>query len=427
MCCVGDVRPGTGGRGDGETDKAAAAFPLHRIPAEVADIAKRLREAGYEAWYVGGAVRDALLEARGARRRTGGDFDIATSARPEQVRSLFRRTVPVGTEHGTVAVLDSRGRPHEVTTFRKDVTTDGRHAVVAFGVTLADDLARRDFTINAIAVHPESGDIADPFGGRADLAAGSVRAVGEAAERFREDWLRVLRALRFAAVLDFTIEPATWSAVTDSADALEYLSRERVRDEWLKTLAGAAPSVAFGWWRRAGALAAVWPELAHLSDSSDAALDALVPADAVLITAAAMAAAQVPAGAAEAAVSRLRFSNRDAARVRAVVAGLAAPLPAPGDERALRRWLAEHLLFAGDVLRAAGPRAAARLSAAEEMMRRGVALSLADLAVTGDDLMTAGVPKGPEIGATLRRLLTAVLDDPAVNTRERLLALAKQP
>ena len=204
----------------------AERFPLEGIPDAVRDIAARLLEAGHETWYVGGAVRDVLLERirkRPAPSLAESIIDIATAARPEQVQALFRRTVPVGIEHGTVAVLDGENRAHEVTTFRKDVTTDGRHAQVAFGVSLEEDLARRDFTINAIAVHPATGEIRDPFGGWADLEAGLVRAVGEAGTRFREDYLRVLRALRFAATLGMRIEPATWAAARAAAKDLAHL------------------------------------------------------------------------------------------------------------------------------------------------------------------------------------------------------------
>src|SRR3982751_6733932 len=158
----------------------------------VLDIARRLERAGHEAWCVGGAIRDALL---------GGhplDWDLATTATPPQVIALFgrKRTVPVGIEFGTVSVLDDDGVPHEITTFRRDVRTDGRHAEVEFGASLDEDLARRDFTINAIAFRPRTGDVRDPFGGQSDLRSGVVRAVGDPEERMREDRLRALRAIR---------------------------------------------------------------------------------------------------------------------------------------------------------------------------------------------------------------------------------------
>src|SRR6476660_1377248 len=156
-------------------------------PETVRGIAKRLEGAGFETWCVGGAVRDALLG------HPHLDWDLATAARPEDVRSLFRRTVPVGIEFGTVGVLDEDSVMHEVTTFRKDVQTDGRHAVVEFGASLDADLARRDYTINAIAYSPSKDEVRDPYNGQQDLEGKLIRAVGDARERMREDRLRALR------------------------------------------------------------------------------------------------------------------------------------------------------------------------------------------------------------------------------------------
>src|SRR3982750_1297375 len=169
-------------------------------PETVRGIAKRLEEAGFETWCVGGAVRDALLG------HPHLDWDLATAAKPPDVRKLFKRTVPVGIEFGTIGVLDHNNIMHEVTTFRRDVQTDGRHAVVEFGASLEEDLARRDFTINAIAYGPDTRELRDPFQGRADLEHRLVRAVGVAADRMREDRLRALRAMRFAARFGFAIE-----------------------------------------------------------------------------------------------------------------------------------------------------------------------------------------------------------------------------
>src|SRR5438067_11469209 len=154
------------------------------IPPEVLKIAQKLEDAGYETWCVGGAIRDNLLGLE------SHDFDLTTAATPEEVRKLFKRTVPVGVEHGTIAVLDRHNRPHEVTTFRRDLKTDGRHAVVEFGVSLMDDLARRDFTINAIAYHPGRHEWRDPFKGVEDLERRLIRSVGDPNWRFQEDYLR---------------------------------------------------------------------------------------------------------------------------------------------------------------------------------------------------------------------------------------------
>jgi len=411
----------------------ADRFPIEGIAAPVREIAETLTSAGHAVWFVGGAIRDTLFELDHGRAPVrAGDFDIATSARPEQVQALFRRTVPVGIEHGTVAVLDFKGGAHEVTTFRRDVKTDGRHAEVEFGVSLDDDLARRDFTINAIAVHPGTGELRDPLGGRADLAAGVIRAVGDPATRFREDRLRVLRGLRFAAAFGFAVDPLTWQALCASANDLDALSRERVRDEWIKTLSTATPSVAVGLWRRAGVLTPLWPELASLPSDVEGWLDAVTPREPVLITAAALSAAQMHRGTdaqrAGEAVRRLRFSNQEIAFVEQVVSALADPAPAVGDAPAVRRWIARHRAVALDAAGAALPANPGReafRAAVEVTLGSGVPLGLGDLAIGGDDLKTAGLPPGPELGRTLRRLLDLVLDDPARNTRERLLELAR--
>src|SRR5437763_2685034 len=204
------------------------------IPDEVLQIAQRLESAGYETWCVGGAIRDTLLGLE------NHDFDLTTAAPPEEVRRLFKRTVPVGIEHGTVAVLDARGRPHEVTTFRKDIQTDGRHAVVRFGVSLMDDLARRDFTINAIAYHPIRHEWRDPFHGADDLEHKLIRSVGDAKWRFQEAYLRILRALRFSARFEFRIQPRTLEAAKANVQGLAQISAERVRDEWFKGIRTAA-------------------------------------------------------------------------------------------------------------------------------------------------------------------------------------------
>ncbi len=257
--------------------------PSLPIPAPVVAIARRLEEAGHATWCVGGAVRDNLLGI------PNKDFDLATAATPDVVRRLFRRTIPIGVEHGTVAVMDETGAAHEVTTFRKDVRTDGRHAEVQFGVALEDDLARRDFTINAIAYHPIRHEWRDPFGGERDLAAKVIRAVGEPRQRFREDYLRIVRALRFAARFHFVIEPATWEAARAEVAGLEHLSAERVRDEWFKGLTGArSPAELVRLWAEIGALESWLPEIVKSEKrkvkGDFAVVDRFMPRDPVLVT-----------------------------------------------------------------------------------------------------------------------------------------------
>src|SRR5437667_2483457 len=255
-------------------------FPARlSIPDAVLKIATRLEEAGYETWCVGGAIRDNLLKLE------NHDFDLTTAAPPQEVQRLFKRTVPVGVEHGTVAVLDAKNRPHEVTTFRKDIRTDGRHAVVEFGVSLMDDLARRDFTINAIAYHPLRHEWRDPFNGRADLDKKVIRSVGDPNWRFQEDYLRILRALRFAARFDFRIHARTLEAAKANAQGLSQLSAERVRDEWFKGILTAKKvSKLVALWRDVGATRIWLPELGTGSGAGEQGAVDKLPRDPVLVS-----------------------------------------------------------------------------------------------------------------------------------------------
>lgn len=202
-------------------------------------VIEKLQQAGYDAVIVGGAVRDTLLGV------AVHDVDVATSALPEQTKTVFSKTVDIGIEHGTVLVLDA-GEPIEVTTFR----TEGEYAdhrrpdKVDFVTNLAEDLKRRDFTINAMAFRAKD-DIVDLFGGRDDLAANIVRAVGEAEERFREDALRMLRAVRFSAKLNFTVEAKTLAAITTCASDLQYIAIERIKSEFDQIVRSAHPYKAF--------------------------------------------------------------------------------------------------------------------------------------------------------------------------------------
>ncbi|MEO8449327.1 MAG: tRNA cytidylyltransferase [Gemmatimonadota bacterium] len=387
--------------------------PFERLPlpAEILEIAERLEQAGYETWCVGGALRDALLGT------PPDDVDLATAAPPEAVQRLFRHTVPVGIAFGTVGVLDRHRRLHEVTTFRRDVTTDGRHAVVEYGVSLDDDLARRDFTINALAYHPVRGEWRDPFGGAADLGRRVIRAVGDPATRFREDFLRILRGIRFAARLGFTIDPATWSAALAEADGLAQLSAERVRDEWFKSLDTAASLLRLTeLWRTVGATR-LW--LRELLDPYPLATESPPDRDPVLLTVALCEdACQV--------LGRLKASNREIERARRM---MATP-PAPADESvvAVRRWLAQAGPAADDVialsaLKQGSPPAFAPVAA--EIRARGEPLARGDLAVDGRDLVALGIPAGPLVGRTLDRLLDLVLQAPDRNTKPALLEAAR--
>ncbi len=382
------------------------------IPAAVLDIATRLESAGYETWCVGGALRDTLLRVK------NHDFDLTTQAIPQEVQRLFPRTVPVGIEHGTVAVLDDENRPHEVTTFRRDIHTDGRHAVVEFGVSLKDDLARRDFTINAIAYHPLRHEWRDPFKGAEDLDARVIRSVGDPNWRFQEDYLRILRAVRFSARFGFRIQSRTLDAARANIAGLGQLSAERVRDEWFKGIATAERlAKLLGLWQDIGA-ARIWlPEIAK--GESPRGLDEL-PRDPVLVTA-------FLAGDPASLLTRLKCANRDIERGR-VIGTWRERYPDPRHVAEVRRWLAavgEHADDLLTLLAVIAPKSSplAELPAVVEAIRAAKdPLTLRDLAVTGDDLLAHGVRPGPDVGAMLDRLLGEVLDDPAKNTRDYLLA-----
>lgn len=405
---------GEGGRGKGVN--FPATLP---IPEDVLRIARKLEAEGFETWCVGGAIRDNLLG------EADQDFDLATAARPEDVQRMFPHTVPVGIEHGTVAVLDRQRRPHEVTTFRTDVRTDGRHAVVEFGVSLRDDLARRDFTINAIAYHPLRHEWRDPFDGAADLDRRVIRAVGDPNWRFQEDYLRILRALRFSARFDFRIQPRTLEAAKANVQGLAQLSAERVRDEWFKGVRTARRvSRLFELWRQIGA-ARIWlPETVGKRDAADPTRDPRhvdhLPRDPVLVSA-------FLASDAASLLTRLKCSSRDIERGRAV-RDWRDRYPDPRHPAAVRRWLSETGEHADDLLALLGalhtavPMSTAIASAVQRVREAGDPLTLQDLAVDGDDLIAAGVRPGPDVGEALRRLLAEVLEDPRRNTRDELLS-----
>jgi len=417
-------------------------------PTTVLDIAQRLESAGFEAWCVGGAVRDALLG------ETHLDWDLATSATPDQVRQVFgaKRTIPVGIDFGTVGVVDRVGIMHEVTTFRRDVKTDGRHAVVEFGVSLDDDLARRDFTINAIAYSPRHDELRDPFGGRRDLERKLVRAVGDADARMREDRLRALRAIRFAARFGFAIDPSTRQAMDDSAPHLGRLSPERVKQELDKTFDQVRrPSEALKIWQASGAFASLIPPLAGLSPAALSVPDFAAqpgtsrrPARRMVRYAGML--VSLGAAGAESVLVGLRGSKHEIRAVSSLIecwgatgVDIRAGLAKQGAiaDADVRRWVASitrlgigpfvrlaRAIWCAD--RAAGFDAPDE-SAIRRVYRRMLTVALRDpidlgsLAVDGDDLRRGGIPAGPSLGKILQSLLAAVIDDPARNTPEWLL------
>ena len=421
-------------------------------PRAVVEITRELERAGYEAWCVGGAVRDALLG------HPHLDWDLATNATPDQVQQVFgrRRTIPVGIAFGTVGVLDRANVLHEVTTFRRDVRTDGRHAEVEFGASLDEDLSRRDFTINAIAFSPSRDELRDPYGGQDDLERKLIRAVGRPAERMKEDRLRALRGIRFAARLGFAIEPETWAAIRDSAPHLTRLSAERVRQEIEKTMDQVeAPSRALRSWKDSGALGVLLPELGDVSDEALRAVDcAALPGlrgrpGRRLVRLAALFSDLGGPGVLRAA-TRLRFSKHDGQWLAALVdkwrsldRGMTEGLGGSVSAADLRRWIATiGRVELPAFFRLADARWKARSEradgaavpparAVQRLYRRALRAALTepvdlrDLAIDGDDLRSAGITPGPGLGKILSSLLDAVIADPRVNTRERLLEMAR--
>jgi tRNA nucleotidyltransferase (CCA-adding enzyme) len=446
------------------------------IPESVAGVCRRLREAGYEAYLVGGCVRDMLIG------RPVADYDVATSAHPPDVQRLFRHTVPIGIEHGTVQVLTGRDESGawsgvEVTTFRGEGPySDARRPdSVHFVATIEEDLARRDLTINAIAYDPTADRLVDPHGGAADLAARRIRAVGDAVERFREDGLRPMRAVRLAAVLGFDIDDGVRRAIPQVLDSFRRVAAERVRDELIKMMAARRPSIGLRLMHETGLLELVLPELLEgvglvqnrfhaydvfthsLSCCDETEGDAVLRLAALLHDVGKPRAAQprpedptentfyrhevVGADLADGIARRLRLSNAERERVADLVRHhmffYTDDWSPPAVRRFIRRVGQDNLsdlfaLRAGDVKargRDEDPEVelAAVKRRVEDALRDAAALKITDLALGGADVMRIlGVGPGPAVGAVLRDLLEKVTEDPALNTPEALEALIRQ-
>ncbi len=408
------------------------------IPREVREVVERLQREGHHAYLVGGGVRDLL---RGLEPK---DYDVATSARPEQVQALFRRVIPTGIQHGTVTVLS--GKWHvEVTTFRSEgAYVDGRRpSRVAFDTDITGDLARRDFTINAIAFDPVKGEQVDPFGGLADLQAGVIRCVGEPSERFGEDGLRPLRAVRFSAVLGFRLDPKTEAAIRPLLGIVAKVSAERVREELDKLLLSPRTQEGLALLERTGLMGVVLPEVAAVRgrmDGEDDLLDRSIAAAAALpaqpelrwaaLLHATAGSAAASADVARAVLTRLKFPNRviDAA-VHAVRHRDVEPLRSASDAD-LRRWMSGvgRDAVSAVLALAAATTPSARRAAVQALADRAQALlasnpplTARDLALKGSDVMRIlGVGPSPAVGEATRYLLDQVLEDPSLNTAAAL-------
>ena len=400
------------------------SFPLD--PGAAA-LLTRLHAAGHAAYAVGGCVRDSLLG------QTPHDWDLCTSATPEQVLELFGEAhcIPTGLQHGTVTVKHG-GELYEITTFRTEgAYSDGRHPDhVAFVPDVKEDLARRDFTINAMAYNAEEGLI-DPFGGQSDLAAGIVRAVGEPQRRFEEDALRILRLYRFAARFGFAIDPATGQAARALCRHLDCVSEERIAEELSRLLAAPAP----GAYLEAEVLAVIFPELdaAELPESRRI-LDALEPGmEHVPVRLAALLYPLGEAGA-RAALKRLKCSNALTGTVATLVREAAAGMPGAALTLTARRFLSRYDLATITNLTALcsaqHPEQAEAFAALQQEAARLVETNaccrINQLAVNGRDLMDAGVRPGPGLRRVLDALLEQVLTGQLPNEKAALLAAAAQ-
>lgn len=436
------------------------------MPKDVERIIADLEDGGFEAYAVGGCVRDSLMG------RKPKDWDVTTSATPADVKSIFRNTYDTGIEHGTVSVRFGTAI-YEVTTFRidGDYSDHRRPDAVRYTNQLAQDLRRRDFTMNAMAYHPSSG-IIDLFGGQEDIARKCIRCVGEPRERFEEDALRMLRAYRFAARFGFEIEAATQRAVKEKAPLLVNVSRERVREEMDRLLLGEYPGV-LRQLAESGLMNDIIPEfmaclnvrqntpyhIYPVAEHMIRAVEAAPPVRALRWAALLHDIAKPqcrttdahgrdhfwehPAKGAEMAeqiLRRLKFDNETReAVVRMVRLHDTDP---PGSEREMR-YLLNRLpdgfypyLLALQAADAAAqnpqmlPLSRKKLDQAQELyqkvVREGQCVKLADLAVNGSDLQKIGYPRGRAVGEVLSRLMRQVLDRPEINQRELLLEVAQR-
>ena len=433
---------------------------LH-IPADVEDVLTRLQGAGHEAFVVGGCVRDAL---RGVDPE---DWDVATDARPDRIQELFRRSLYTN-RFGTV-VVRTADREIEVTTYRVEAEySDARRPdSVEFTDSLLADLSRRDLTMNAMAW--SAGRLVDPHGGKADLDARVIRAVGDPDERFREDALRMLRAVRFAAVLGMLIEPATAQAIVRNAGLAAGLSGERINQEITKMLLADRPSAGFRLASELGLLAVICPELEDcrripqdkavaqdVFEHSLLALDAVERPDLVLRLAALLHDVGKPETMADGhfhqhefvgehlsrrILRRWKFPKETVSQVAHLVRHHMFWYQDGWTDAAVRRFIRnvglDNILALFELRRADNIGSGARagkmyaldqlLLRVQEEIQRANAFSTRDLAVDGNDLMAElDLVPGPEVGRIQRELFERVLDDPDLNTRESLLGIARQ-
>lgn len=405
-----------------------------RLPKEVKDIIATIEKNGCQAYAVGGCVRDSILG------RTPDDWDITTSAVPEQIKTFFKRTVDTGIKHGTVTVLiDKTG--YEVTTYRIDGEyKDGRHPEsVEFSVNLVDDLKRRDFTINAMAYNDSDG-LVDEFDGIGDLKRGIVRCVGNARERFTEDALRMMRAIRFSAQLGFEIDADTFSAIKEMAPDIVKVSMERVQVELVKTLLSDNPDYVklYG---ETGLFKEILPSVYSVFTGkySKSAMIMLKNAGKNPVLRYAALLNSLEPSVARETLRSLKLDNYTVDMVTKLVGNSRVVLEEnePAVREAIHQYgvnlielMLEHdraaLVAKEEIIgiSMSGKRKHLKVIGRmyHDIIERGDCISIKDLDITGNDLMEYGL-KGPAIGETLEKLLHIVIENPKLNEKATLIAL----
>lgn len=439
------------------------------IPKKIQRFSSRFHDNGFSLYIVGGAVRDYVAGF------PVKDYDFTTDAEPQQVIRLFRHTIPTGIQHGTVTVL-FEGEPYEVTTFRSesDYSDSRRPDGVSFLGSIDEDLSRRDFTINALAADTSSGVLIDNHEGLIDLKQGIIRAIGDPVTRFTEDALRMLRAFRFSAQLGFTIEEQTLSAIRVCAKRITKISKERIQDELNKILAADRPSSAFLEMEKSRLLDVILPELTAcrgVGSKGPGAIDTFthlclccdgVDAQNPKVRMAALlhdigkpdtekSDAQgntifhghdkVSAVMADALLKELKYSNEFRESVVHLIEEHMFNYTSSWSDGAVRKFVHRVgvsyiedliLLRRADNFGSSGVigRKDPLLDELKERIRKILAeqnaLTLKDLALNGKDLIETGMKPGPQLGVLLNLLLDAVLEDPRLNEKERLLAIAKK-
>ena len=438
------------------------------VPPLLKEISKYFHDAGFSVYLVGGAVRDYLL------KKDASDWDIATDARPSDVMKIFHRTIPTGIEHGTVTIIYKK-KHIECTTFRTESDyTDGRHpAAVSYTATIEEDLARRDFTMNAVAVSLPDGTLIDPFGGRADIRTRCIKAVGNARDRFSEDGLRPVRAIRFAAQLKFTIDGGTLAAIPSALPIIGKISIERFREEFTKLLICPSPIAGLRLMENTGVLQLFIPELMQCRGVEQGGHHRFDVLDHSFLVCHACPAGmehlhirlaglfhdigkpsvrkrtedgsytfyrheQVSGKVTRTIMRRLKYSNAEIEKTAHLVVQHMFHYEPSWTDAAVRRFIVrigkENIddLFAlrrADVAGLADDYAEPNFLTEftvriDKILTEEGAYSLKDLAVNGKDLMALGIPAGRNIGLILNELLETVLDDPSQNNKDQLLLIA---